>query len=194
MAPPSRRAALALIAATLASPAWAAPDPAGFIRDMQAELARVAPQGKPADSVAVERVVTRAFDMDAIARAVLGSRAAQATPAQLRRLAKVYVKRVVRETLERRRTAKGTTRITGTKPAGAGEWVVTTTSQRTQGDPVILGWRVRNGAAGLRIVDVLRDGTSLVATQRRDIQTALRAKSLDDVIAGLEQKYAKPVA
>ena len=192
----SRRAALALIAAVAGSPARAAPtDPASaFIRDLQVQLARAAPSGKPGEAAAVERLITRAFDMDTLARAALGSRAAQANAAQIRRLGKVFVKRVTRETLERRAKARGDGAVTGSKPAGPGHWLVTTKSEQAGRDPVILAWKVRQDPRGMKIVDVLRDGSSLVNSERRNIQLALRTRALDVVIAEMEQRYAKPAA
>jgi ABC-type transporter MlaC component len=192
----SRRATLTLIAVLTAAPALAAPaDPAAnFIRDLQAQFARAAPAGKRGDAAAVERIIVRAFDMDALARAALGSRAVEANAAQIRRLGRVFVKRVTRETLERRAKARGNGTITGSKPAGPGQWLVTTRGEQAGNDPVILAWKVRQGPGGLKIVDVLRDGSSLVNSERRNIQLALRTRSLDAVIAEMEQKYAKPAA
>lgn len=191
----SRRAALAFAGAFLAGPAQAADDPASrFIRDLQAQFARAAPIGKPGNAAELERIVLRAFDMDALARAALGSKAAGASAAQVRRLGRVYVRRVVRETLERRRKAKTEGTITGSKPAGPGQWLVTTRSMSLQNEPMVLAWKVKQYPAGLKIVDVLRDGSSLVNSERRTIQIALRTRSLDAVIAELEQKYAKPAA
>lgn len=191
--PPTRRLALAALSLTLVAGAAPPGDPAArFIRDLQADFARAAPIGKPADAAAVERVISRAFDMDEIARLALGPRAASATPTQIRRLGGVYLKRVVRETLARRRKARSEAVITGSKPAGPGLWLVTTRAVSTTNDPMMLAWKVRKSGAAFRIVDVLRDGSSLVNSERRRFETALRTRTLDAVIAELEQKYARP--
>jgi len=193
---PTRRRLLVLAAALSAFPATAAlasaDEATAFVRQMQAELARAAPPGRDGDAAAVERIVNRAFDLETIARATLGSHAAAATPAQVRRLARVFALRMTRETLRRRKSATGTSKIVRTTPAAAGEWLVYTQTNQDRQQPVVAAWRVRKGPRGLKIVDVLRDGASIVSAQRRDIQTALRGNSLDGVITKMEQRYAKP--
>ncbi len=192
----SRRTALGLIAALFGGPALAAPTrapaPEAFLRQLQADIDRAAPAGRTGNAVQVERIIARAFDLDSIARTTLGTAAATATPLQVRRLARNFALRVTRETLNRRKAASGDATVTGSKAAGPGEWLVYTRSPRANQDPVTLSWRVKQTPAGLRIMDVLRDGTSIVAAQKRDIQTALRTRSLDAVILALEQKYAQP--
>jgi len=188
----TRRAVLATALALAAWPALAAPAAEAFIRQLQTGVDRAAPAGRPGDVAAVSRLIERAFDLEAIARAVLGARAATATPAQVRRLARAFGNRMARETLERRRKARGAARIVRSRPAGPNEWLVYTSSERDRQDPLVVAWRVRRTAGGLRIVDVLRDGASLVSAQRRDLQTALRSKSLDVVIAQMEQRYPAP--
>lgn len=187
---------LALLGLAALACAAAAPDDPGarFIRNLQRDFARAAPIGKPGDAAALDRVVARAFDFEEIARLALGASVARASSGQIRRLGDVYRKRVVRETLERRRKTRTEGVITGSKPAGPGMWLVTTRAVSTTNEPMILAWKVRGSGAAMKIIDVLRDGSSLVNSERRQIQTALRTRTLDAVIAKLEQKYAAPPA
>ena len=133
------------------------------------------------------------FDLDAMARFVLGAEAAKSSHAERERVAAVLVARITRELNRRRRTAaEGQLNIVRTRSIGNGEWLVTTTATSADDRIAVLAWRVRDGAGGPLIVDVLSDGASMLIPIRRELAQALALEDLDTVIGRLERKYGAP--
>lgn len=168
-----------LIALTALPLTAAAADPAAPVRVFVA--------GAPGrDAAQIEQLVGETFDLDALASAALG--AAPAGPEQRRRLGRVIARRIAVETVARA-DRNVQTAVARTKPIGPGQWLITTQTPRRNMEPLLLTWRVSDASGALKIIDVLRDGTSSIGVQRREIATALRRSSLDDVIAAMERRY-----
>lgn len=174
-----RHVLIALVAMPLMA---AAADPAAPVRTFVA--------GAPGRSAAqIAQLVGETFDLDALATAALG--AAPATAEQRRRLGQAIARRIAAETVARGDRHVQTV-VARTKPIGPGQWLITTQTPRRNMEPLLLSWRVSNAGGALKIIDVLRDGTSSIGVQRREIATALRRQTLDAVINAMEQRYGGP--
>jgi ABC-type transporter MlaC component len=189
---PKMRAALitALAVLALACTAHAAgpADPTVPIITFHDGLAGLNPADPAADQRLVKRLTAKTFDMDAMARAVLGDQAAKATPAQRTRLETICV-RLITSRIERDPTAGpgGVMTVVKVTPMRSGdEWLVATRTVRGKATAT-LAWRVRAEPVGPRIVDVLRAGSSLTAVEAARIQGDLHARGIDYVIAELEK-------
>ena len=178
---------LGALAAAAAAPAQWPADPAQPIRLLEAALAGSANAMPSAGSV--RAAVTRAFDTEAIARAVLAGLAANATAAQLGRFREALTDRIVRDLLKRRRSdGRGTLAIVRSRPTSDGGWLVTSQLRLPARHERTVSWRVRAGARGPVISDVLGSGTSMVRVLRNEYAPALRRLGLDGLIARMEAR------
>jgi len=144
----------------------------------------------PPEPAAISRLVRASFDLPSIARAVLGT--AAATEPQRDRLADIIGEGIVRQVLHRRPDARDLFHIIETRAIGPAEWLVFTRVVPAGQAEVTLAWRLRAGPAGLRVVDMLRDGVSAVITRQQDIKAALRTRDLEAVIDELARQAASP--
>jgi ABC-type transporter MlaC component len=180
------------IAALVASPAAAiaAADPAVVVSSFHASVVAAAHDAK-AGRPAAERAIRHSFDLDALVNSILGDRAESASAAQRARLADLIVRRLAERVLKDPdiRAAAPLT-VVKTRPISDSVWLVST---RTAGQEVntSLTWRLRDGTAGPRIVDVLHDGVSMASTERRRLETALKGRDLDAALAEVEKEGDK---
>ena len=199
MARPGRRAlVLGALAVAAAGPLLAAPpDPAAPVVRVRAGLMAMSAHGWPPTQEAVEGLLARNFDLDDIARAVLGPQAPPITPAQSRRLSHALGLRLARELVRAPPPGEGDGfAVVGRRSIGPGEWLVTTrgggrggmASPEAPDQPLVLTWRIKMSRGSPRIVDTLRDGVSSVAVQRQDLAGALHGRTPDQVIDLIERR------
>lgn len=177
---------------TMARPALSSQDEArAFVADLGNEAVSIL---QPSRSLAereakLEDLFRRAFDLDFIARAVVGRYWNQATPKQQDEYRRVFADFIVHTYA--RRLADQTVnaiQITGTKDAGSQDVLVGTVIERPDGAALNYAWRVRDGASGNKIVDVVVEGVSLTITHRADFASTLQRGGMDGLIATLKQK------
>ncbi len=181
-----------LLAALAAPPCALAaePDPATPVVRLRDEVVAAAGKAWPPDPHAIAELVGQNFDLDIIAAAVLGRRVEMATPEQRGRLAHALGQLMVHELMRHRPASADGFAVTATLQTVPGEWLVVTRSTRPGEAAIQLAWRVRSGAGGLRIIDLLRDGASAVITERQDIAAALSRSDLNAVIEAIEHRAA----
>jgi ABC-type transporter MlaC component len=182
----------------LAGRGWAASreGPASPVLALRGALLDLAERGWPPSRPAVGALVRRHFDLNRITTTVLGKEGAAATPEQRRRLSATLATRLESEILRAQRPRRDDGfAVTGVRPIGKGEWLVNTRALATDRrgsapTPVVLAWRIRQGGAGPRIVDTLRDGQGAVVLQHEDFVNALRGHDIEWVIARMERRAA----
>ncbi len=165
--------------------------PEAFIATLRNNVIAASAPGRRSDDIraALDRLIAEAFDIPAIATATLHPAGESATPAQRERLGRVLARRMTDAILRRRNDADTGFQIVGTRAIAADEWLVTTRITPQDETGIIVGWRLRREAGRFRIVDVTRDGASMVITQRQEIASALRAqRSLDAAIDDIERR------
>lgn len=180
--------AVAGVALTCTAHAAPAVDPTAPVIAFHDGLAGLNPRDPAADQRLVKRLSARTFDMDAMARAVLGDQAARSTPAQRERLETVFVRLIASRIEKDPSVGPGSTIavVKVTPMRNGGEWLVST--RTTRGKSVApLTWRVRSEPQGPRIVDVLRAGSSLTAVENARVAGDLKSRGIDYVIAELEK-------
>jgi ABC-type transporter MlaC component len=158
------------------------------VDELHTRIVTLAAKGWPPDRKAVESVVAQSFDLELIAREMLGS--TKSTPAQRSRLASALGARLSREIVRAGPYSQNDGfRILARRELSRSESLVTTRATPPGEDqPVTLGWRLRAAGGRWVVVDTLRDGVSSVGTQRDDLRTALRRQPLDAVIEAMERR------
>ncbi len=136
---------------------------------------------------AVRAAVERAFDIDTLARAVLGGQAASAS--QFEKFRKALTQRLVLDMLDqRRREGRGTLSVVRTRSIGAGEWVVDTKIVTANKKQRSTSWRVGERLGRPAITDVMSNGASLARSLRNNYQASLRKHGLDGLITRMEAR------
>ena len=69
--------------------------------------------------------------------------------------------------------------------------VVVTEISRPSGPPLVAGWRVRGGAGTYKILDVIVEGVSMLATQRSEFASVVRSQGVDGLIEVLRVQVTK---
>ncbi|HEY8534837.1 MAG TPA: ABC transporter substrate-binding protein, partial [Vicinamibacterales bacterium] len=173
----SRRFFLALLAAALAAglfprPADASPQAArAFINDLGNEAIGVLQSDQPTSVKAerLEEIFRRGFDFVAIGRFILGRHWNTASAQQRQDFLEAFTDFVTRSYA--RRLADETVsgfNITNLRDLGDGDYLARTEIMRGNSAPLNYEWRVRQTENGMRIVDIIIEGVSLLVTQRSD--------------------------
>jgi phospholipid transport system substrate-binding protein len=125
--------------------------------------------------VAVRRLLTASFDLQAIGRFVLGKywrRANLQERAEFRLLFEGYVAATIARRLDD--FGDETLDLGQARLERPGLAVVPSRVLRAEGAPVVVDWRLRHGKAGWRIVDVVIEGVSLALAQRAEFTSIVR--------------------
>jgi phospholipid transport system substrate-binding protein len=192
-----RRAFLILTVALLFTPATAAPGPASkFISELGAEALRALadPQasGTRRESE-FRRLFLKNFDVNAIARFVVGNHWRSASEAEQQRFRKLFEDYVVAAYAARLGAYSGEKFQVKDEVQAGDDIMVNSTIVRASGQPTRVEWRVRNSSDGPRIVDVVVEGVSMAITQRSEFTSVIqqKGKGLGGLNEVLESKLAR---
>ena len=137
----------------------------------------------------------RGFDMEFIGRFVLGQYWRQATPDQQREYLQAFNDYVLDVYSARLGGYAGETlNVVGERAAGERDVMVNTRIERPSGPPLEAQWRVRQQPAGLRIIDVMVAGVSMVATQRDEFAAVVQRQKVAGLIDVLRARTNKMTA
>lgn len=131
------------------------------------------------------------LDLDAMGKFVLGRHGKELTPDQSKKFAQAFERHVVEtysDLLARQTVAD--LRITGESKQPDGDVLITSEITRGGAPPTPYDWRVREGAAGLKVVDVVISGVSLLITRRQEFAAVMRKDGVDGLIRKLETGQA----
>lgn len=158
----------ALLLATV--PASAAPDPAAFIDQTGHDLiAIVNGTASLADKqVALQAVVDRAVDVDAIAKFCLGRFWRTASAAQRAAYQQLFHRVLMKSITGHLGEFQGVTVTVGKTVPRDDAVGVTSVIARPNSAPANVEWLVSTATGSPRIIDVVAEGTSLRLTQRSD--------------------------
>ncbi|HYH37331.1 MAG TPA: ABC transporter substrate-binding protein [Azospirillum sp.] len=151
-------------------------------------------QPKPAALAKFKQLLNEGFDVPYIGRWVLGRYWNQASPQQQQEYQQLFEQLIVKTYAERFVEYSGETfKITGTRPEGESDTMVTTQIIRPAGPPVAVDWRVRKRDAGYKIIDVVVEGVSMGVTQRQEFASVIQSNGgkIDGLIQALRQKTAQ---
>lgn len=194
-----------LLVLALAWGAWMAPavaaektppqEAARFIENLSAEaLAILGAQGSSLDKREAElrALLSRSFDFRKIGKFVLGRAWRTATPDQRDEYQRLFQEFILRTYTRRLGGYSGQVfKITKAEPMGKIDAVVVTEIGRPSGPPLVAGWRVRGGAGTYKILDVIVQGVSMLATQRSEFASVVRSQGVDGLIEVLRAQVTK---
>jgi phospholipid transport system substrate-binding protein len=193
-----------LIAAAIAASAFAAlsdragatPDAArGFITELGKETVEIlqAQESAPAKASKLEAVFRKGFDFATIGRFVLGRHWNTISPQQREDFLKAFTD-FVTKSYSRRLAEEATISgfdITNLRDLGENDYLVQTVIKRPGAPSLNYEWRVRQGQAGVKIVDIVVEGVSLLVTQRSDYTSAIQHGGIEALTRNLREKAAR---
>lgn len=197
---PTRRTTLALLAAgLLAAPhARAAADPAAaeaFIQALGDRTLAVLeqPATQPEKLQELKRLLDEATDLELVARLVLGRHWRQATPTQQAEFVALFKELLMQTMAERMSWYNGQTfEIIGAQQIDERDTMVATRILRPSGKPPIpVDWRVRQGAGGYLLIDILAEGVSLVVTQRSEAAEVVNRSGIDGLLTEMRTRLER---
>lgn len=168
---------------------------AHFLEKMATEtLAVLRDQGATLDQreAKVRQVMRENFDLQKIGRFVLGKAWRKATQEQRAEYQHVFSEFVLRTYARRLGGYAGETfKIIKAGPLGKRDALVSTEIGRSGGPPLMAGWRIRSGPNGLKILDVIVAGISMIATQRAEFRALVSRQGVDGLIEALRLRVGK---
>jgi phospholipid transport system substrate-binding protein len=170
---------LIVLAGALTGAARAANDPTGFIADLGARAINVL----TSTSSETERerqfrgLFEEGFDVNEIARFVLGPYWRTATDAQRAEFIKLFENYVVHAYTVRFNAYAGQQlKVVGARPEGDNAWVVQSqiALPNSNQPPVRVDWRVTKHGDTYKIADVTVEGVSMALTQRQEFASVIQ--------------------
>lgn len=162
-----------------------------FVNDLGREAVSIlqASDAKTAKASRLEDLFRRGFDFEAIGRFVLGRYWTTATPAQRQAFLAAFTDFVTRSYAQRLsgETVTGFA-IASIRDLGEGDFLVQTGITRPNSAQLNYEWRVRQGANGMKITDIIVEGVSLLVTQRADFTSVAQRDGIDGLTQTLRQK------
>lgn len=170
----------------------ASPDAAQFIRDLGRQAIDLArqPAERSSDAETLTALLDQAADIDLVARLVLGRHWRSASGTQRSRYLELFRGYVLAGLVRRLGGAQGVDRVevTGSRRARGGDSMVATLLSLGNGSkPASVEWRVRETDAGLRVIDVVAEGISLVVTNRNEFSAIIGQCGMDGLLRQLEE-------
>lgn len=195
-------AALALALVVLAPAALRADDRAAvmtgariFVEDLgqrTTAVLAVEPRDGRARHEALKALVREGFDLALMGRFVLGSFWRTASAQQREEFQDLFAERLLSGYARRLETCRTESlAIIGSRPVGKRDVLVETRVESGDG-PLVMGWRVRPGADGHRIVDVSVNGISLALTERQEFSSAAKSLGVEGLLAVLRIQAQQP--
>ncbi|NJO55329.1 MAG: ABC transporter substrate-binding protein [Rhodospirillales bacterium] len=131
------------------------------------------------------------FGVETIAQFVLGRHWRTATPDERAEFMSLFEDFVVDTYVDRfgRYTGQKLDVYEVTTESATGDAIVRSQIPRAAAEPIQVGWRVRNQADGLKVIDIYVEGVSLGVTQRSDFASVIRNKG--GTISGLLEEMRR---
>ncbi|MFP6742607.1 MAG: ABC transporter substrate-binding protein [Alphaproteobacteria bacterium] len=137
-------------------------------------------------------LLTQGFDLTFIGRFALGKYWRVATPEQQSAYLNLFGEYLVQTYATRLGGyGGGTMTVIGARQASDKDVVVRTQIGATGGRTLIADWRVRAGAQGYRIIDVMIEGISLAITHRVEFAAVVERHGIDGLLAILRDHTAR---
>jgi phospholipid transport system substrate-binding protein len=160
-----------------------------FVKTKQAELMKLVKQGK--SDAEVDKVFDQVLDYRALAEAALGEHWADRTEAEREEFTKLLAK-LVRNSYRKnlKKTLGYDVAYKGTEKGKDGDVVrtVATSNKDVHEDPLSIDYVVRSQGAGPRIVDVVTEGSSMVANYRSSFNRIMKKGGFPEVLKRMRKK------
>jgi phospholipid transport system substrate-binding protein len=169
--------AFATAALALPRPALTAPDPVAFIRELGTRAIEVLGPKVPVNLrlTRFRELFQNDFDVPRIGRFVLGRYWRTATPQEQQEFLGLFQEYIVQAYSNRLGEYGGQPFIvTGTRPGGSGEIIVTSQIIRENSSRVAVDWYLVEGGGQYKIVDVYVGGVSMAVTERDEFAAVIQ--------------------
>ena len=186
--------ALAWGAAATLRTAAAADDPKAFVQGIGDQVIKVLQQNLPRAKTGeqLNAIWLEAFDVDGIARAVLGNNWKRASDEQRKAYMELFPKYVAKlYAIQFSDYAGETFAVKGSKPTADGATIVNAEIDQPSGEPIKLDFIVQDGGQGPKVHDVKVEGVSLLVTKRSEFDAVVAQKGIDGLIQAMRQKVAE---
>jgi phospholipid transport system substrate-binding protein len=140
----------------------------------------------------VQALLAQNFDIKLIGRFVVGQTWKSMNEEQQEAYLSLFEEWVLRTYSKRLGGYSGQQfQVTGAKPLSPEDVLVNTTIARPNAPPLEAGWRVRGGAQGMKIIDIMVTGVSMVVTQRSEFSSVIQRQGIDGLIETLRLQVSK---
>jgi len=177
-------------AATSRTPG-AADDPKAFIQSIGDQVVKVLQQNLSREKTGeqLNAIWLEAFDVDGVARAVLGKNWNKATAEQRKSYMELFPKYVAKLYAIQFSAYSGETfAVKGSKSLSESGIVVNAEIDDPSSDPIKLDFIMVNTGQGLKVTDVKVEGVSLVVTKRSEFDSVVAQRGIDGLIQALRRK------
>jgi phospholipid transport system substrate-binding protein len=162
-----------------------------FVKTKQAELMKLVKLGKP--DAEVDKVFDQVLDYRVLAEAALGQHWADRSEAERAEFTELLAK-LVRNSYRKnlKKTLGYDVAYKGTEKGKDGEIVrtVATSTNNTREEPLSIDYVVRSQGAGQRVVDVVTEGSSMVANYRSSFNRIMKKGGFAEVLKRMRKKVA----
>ncbi|MEW6272466.1 MAG: ABC transporter substrate-binding protein [Thermodesulfobacteriota bacterium] len=139
----------------------------------------------------IEDIAYARFDFDTISRLVLARNWRKLSPEQQQQFIEEF-KRHLSVTYGRNieNYRNETIEITGDREEARGDWTVKTKVLRSDGDDILVDYRLRKSSDDWKVIDVVIERVSLVANFRSQLQDIIASRGPDEMLRLLREKNA----
>jgi phospholipid transport system substrate-binding protein len=138
-------------------------------------------------------ILGQAIDLATVARLALGRNWPRASRTQQQEYISLFRAHTLGTLAQRFSQYVGTERfvVTGSRPAGNDDAMVSTRIVYTDYPPLSIDWRVRDGEGNPTIVDVVVEGVSLILTTRAEFDSIVGRRGLEGLLEDMRVQVGR---
>lgn len=152
--------------------------------EIRAALPKAGTEPSPATRKKLEGIVTRAVDLEGMARSALGKTWTETPPAKQKKFLDAFVGRFRKATGEQLDQYRSTD-VKYLPEKAEGEDTIVPTEVTVKGDVTHVDYRMRQDKGGWRIVDIVVDDVSTVENYRSSFNRIVKKEGMDGLISRL---------
>jgi len=152
--------------------------------EIRAALPKQGTEPTPAQRKQIENILTKAVDLEGMAKSALGTTWAQTPPAKRKKFLDAFTTRFRKATGEQLDQYRST-EVKYLPETKDGDDPIVPTEVMVKGEPTRIDYRMRQEPAGWRIVDIIVDDVSTVENYRSSFNRIIKKEGMDGLIARL---------
>jgi len=152
--------------------------------EIRAALPKQGTEPTPAQRKQIESIVTKAVDLEGMAKSALGATWNQTPPAKRKKFLDAFVARFRKATGEQLDQYRST-EVKYLPETKDGEDTIVPTEVMVKGEPTRVDYRMRQESGAWRIVDIIVDDVSTVENYRASFNRIIKKEGMDGLIARL---------
>jgi phospholipid transport system substrate-binding protein len=152
--------------------------------EIRAALPKEGTEPTPAQRKHIESILTKAVDLEGMAKSALGTTWTQTPPAKRKKFLDAFVARFRKATGDQLDQYRSTA-VKYLPETQAGDDPVVPTEVMVKGEPTRIDYRMRKDSSGWRIVDIVVDDVSTVENYRSSFNRIIKKEGMDGLISRL---------